>query len=60
MFNALNSLELKSLEEPRYLLQQFVRAPLACLTLAAYVGVNAGDVARKHIKVCVEFVGAKG
>ncbi|KAL6785413.1 CRTISO1 [Auxenochlorella protothecoides x Auxenochlorella symbiontica] len=50
VFNALNSLELKSLEEPRYLLQQFVRAPLACLTLAAYVGVNAGDVARKHIK----------
>lgn len=51
VFNALNSLELKSLEEPRYLLQQFARAPGACLTLASYLATNAGDVARKHIKV---------
>ena len=51
MFNALNSLELKSLEEPRYLLQQFARAPLACLTLASFVATNTGDVARKCIQV---------
>ena len=51
VFNALNSLELKSLEEPRYLLQQFARAPLACLTLASFVATNTGDVARKCIQV---------
>ena len=50
MFNSLNSLELKSLEEPRYLLEQFARAPGACLTLASFVSTNTGDVARKHIK----------
>eukprot|EP00898_Chlorokybus_atmophyticus_P001095 jgi/Chlat1/1987/Chrsp158S02312 len=50
VFNSLNSLELKSLEEPRYLLQQFVRQPLSCLTLAYFLPVNAGDVARKYIK----------
>lgn len=33
IFNALNSLDLKSLEEPRYLLGEFVKQPLACLTL---------------------------
>jgi hypothetical protein len=51
VFNALNSLELKSLEEPRYLLEQFGQHPLACLTLASFVATNTGDVARKHIKV---------
>ena len=51
VFNALNSLELKSLEEPRYLLQQFARAPGACLTLASFLTTNTGDVARRHIKV---------
>jgi prolycopene isomerase len=51
VFDSLNSLELKSLEEPRYLLQQFARAPGACLTLASFLATNAGDVARKHIKV---------
>lgn len=50
VFNALNSLELKSLEEPVYLLGQFVRNPLACLTLAWYLPQNAGDIARKYIK----------
>lgn len=49
VFNALNSLELKSLEEPRYLLGQFARDPLSCLTLASYLISNCGDVARKHI-----------
>lgn len=50
VFNSLNSLELKSLEEPRYLLEQFANNPGACLTLASFVATNAGDVARKHIK----------
>jgi prolycopene isomerase len=49
VFNALNALELKSLEEPAYLLGQFARKPGACLTLASFVATNAGDVARKHI-----------
>ncbi|KAJ7523770.1 hypothetical protein O6H91_17G088700 [Diphasiastrum complanatum] len=48
--NALISLELKSLEEPLYLLEQFVRNPIACLTLAFYYPQNAGDIARKYIK----------
>ena len=51
VFDALNSLELKSLEEPRYLLMQFARHPLACLTLASFLTTNTGDVARRHIKV---------
>mmetsp|Transcript_7876 Transcript_7876/g.22496 ORF Transcript_7876/g.22496 Transcript_7876/m.22496 type:complete len:623 (+) Transcript_7876:195-2063(+) len=50
VFNALNSLELKSLEEPRYLLGQFAKHPGACLTLAAMATSNSGDVARKYIK----------
>ena len=51
MFNSLNSLELKSLEEPRYLLGEFFKHPLACLTLASFLTTNSGDVARRHIKV---------
>jgi len=50
VFNSLNSLELKSLEEPRYLLGQFARQPLACLTLASFLASNTGDVARRYIK----------
>ncbi|KAJ6914499.1 prolycopene isomerase [Populus alba x Populus x berolinensis] len=50
IFNALNSLELKSLEEPIYLLGQFFQKPLECLTLAYYLPQNAGDIARKYIK----------
>ncbi|XP_015577818.1 prolycopene isomerase, chloroplastic isoform X1 [Ricinus communis] len=50
IFNALNSLELKSLEEPIYLFGQFFQKPLECLTLAYYLPQNAGDVARKYIK----------
>ncbi len=50
VFDALNSLELKSLEEPRYLLTQFARHPVACLTLASFLATNTGDVARRHIK----------
>ncbi|GJX83578.1 hypothetical protein Tco_0333059 [Tanacetum coccineum] len=33
IFNALNSLELKSLDEPIYLFGQFFRKPVECLTL---------------------------
>ncbi|KAH8485463.1 hypothetical protein H0E87_027047 [Populus deltoides] len=38
IFNALNSLELKSLEEPIYLFGQFFQKPLECLTLDAVYG----------------------
>ncbi|XP_021776036.1 prolycopene isomerase, chloroplastic-like [Chenopodium quinoa] len=50
IFNALNSLELKSLEEPIYLFGQFFQKPLECLTLAYYLPQNAGAIARKYIK----------
>ncbi|GAB4857191.1 hypothetical protein Ancab_015100 [Ancistrocladus abbreviatus] len=50
IFNALNSLELKSLEEPLYLFGQFFQKPLECLTLAYYLPQNAGDIARNYIK----------
>ncbi|GBF98578.1 carotene isomerase [Raphidocelis subcapitata] len=50
VFNALNSLELKSLEEPRYLMGQFFKDPLSCLTLASFLVTNTGDVARRHIR----------
>ncbi|CAK7342139.1 unnamed protein product [Dovyalis caffra] len=50
IFNALNSLELRSLEEPIYLFGQFFQKPLECLTLAYYLPQNAGDIARKYIK----------
>ncbi|KAL1369340.1 hypothetical protein HN51_023449 [Arachis hypogaea] len=50
IFNALNSLELKSLEEPLYLFGQFFQKPVECLTLAYYLPQNAGDIARKYIK----------
>ncbi|KAK4759601.1 hypothetical protein SAY87_022732 [Trapa incisa] len=50
IFNALNSLELKSLEEPLYLFGQFFQKPIECLTLAYYIPQNAGDIARKYIK----------
>ncbi|XP_057424941.1 prolycopene isomerase, chloroplastic isoform X1 [Lotus japonicus] len=50
IFNALNSLELKSLEEPLYLFGQFFQKPLECLTLAYYLPQNAGAIARKYIQ----------
>lgn len=53
VFNALNSLELKSLEEPRYLLEQFAQHPISCLNLAWRVAQNSGDIAKKFIKVCM-------
>ncbi|KAD6119918.1 hypothetical protein E3N88_11189 [Mikania micrantha] len=50
IFNALNSLELKSLEEPIYLFGQFFKKPVECLTLAYYLPQNAGTIARNYIK----------
>lgn len=49
VFNCLNSMELLSLEEPRYLMRVFFQKPLSCLGLARYLPINAGDVARKYI-----------
>lgn len=50
VFNCLNSMDLLSLEEPRYLLRSFLQHPLACLGLAKYLPQNAGDLARRYIK----------
>ncbi|CAI9097540.1 OLC1v1033995C3 [Oldenlandia corymbosa var. corymbosa] len=50
IFNSLNSMELKSLEEPMYLFGQFFKKPAECMTLAYYLPQNAGDIARKFIK----------
>lgn len=50
VFNSLNAMPLKSLEEPAYLLRVFAAHPIACLNLLRFIPVNAGDIARKHIK----------
>lgn len=50
VFNCLNTIELLSLEEPRYLLRAFLQHPLACLGLVKYLPQNAGEVARRYIK----------
>jgi prolycopene isomerase len=50
VFNCLNSMDLLSLEEPRYLMRMFFQHPLACLGLARYLPKNVGDVARRYIK----------
>ncbi|MFB2769267.1 carotenoid isomerase [Pelatocladus sp. BLCC-F211] len=50
VFNCLNSMELLSLEEPRYLMRMFFQHPWACLSLLRYLPQNVGDVARRHIK----------
>ncbi|MFM7545882.1 MAG: carotenoid isomerase [Synechococcales cyanobacterium] len=50
VFNCLNTMELLSLEEPRYLMRVFLQHPLACLGLVQYLPQNAGDVARRHIQ----------
>ncbi len=50
VFNCLNSMELLSLEEPRYLMRMFFQHPWACLGLLRYLPQNAGDVARRHIQ----------
>jgi prolycopene isomerase len=50
VFNYLNSMELLSLEEPRYLMRVFFQKPWSCLGLAKYLPLNVGDIARKYIK----------
>lgn len=50
VFNCLNSMELLSLEEPRYLAKSFLTHPLSCLRLARYLPLNVGDIARKYLK----------
>ncbi len=50
VFNCLNSIELKSLEEPRYLAQVFFQNPLACLGLARFLPFNVGPLARKYLR----------
>ncbi|MEN9218013.1 MAG: carotene isomerase [Gloeomargarita sp. DG_2_bins_126] len=49
VFHYLNSMELLSLEEPRYLLRVFAQKPFSCLGLAYYLPWNVGSIARKHI-----------
>ncbi len=50
VFNCLDAMPLLSIEDPSYLAKVFFRAPLACLGLARWLPVNAGEVARKYIK----------
>jgi hypothetical protein len=50
VFHCLNSIELLSLEEPRYVARVFLQHPLACLGLAKRLPVNVGTVARRHIR----------
>ncbi|MCC5649177.1 carotene isomerase [Nostoc sp. XA013] len=50
VFKCLNSMDLLSLEEPRYLLRVFFQHPLACLGLVKYLPQNAGDFAKRYIK----------
>jgi prolycopene isomerase len=49
VFNCLNSMDLLSLEEPRYLMRVFFQHPLACLGLVKYLPQNTGDIARRYI-----------
>lgn len=50
VFNCLNTMDLLSLEEPRYLTRVFFQHPLSCLGLVKYLPQNAGDIARRHIQ----------
>jgi prolycopene isomerase len=50
VFNCLNTIELLSLEELRYLMRVFFQHPFACLGLVKYLPLNAGDIARRYIK----------
>lgn len=49
VFNCLNTMELLSLEEPRYLMRVFFQHPAACLGLLKYLPQNTGDIARRYI-----------
>nr|ATQ36009.1 prolycopene isomerase [Betaphycus gelatinus] len=50
VFGSLNAMPLRSLEEPRYLLEVFAAHPVACLNLLRFIARNAGDVARQYIR----------
>ncbi|GAB4216598.1 MAG: carotene isomerase [Synechococcales cyanobacterium] len=50
IFNSLNAMELLSLEELGYLWRSFTQHPLGCLTLARYLPVNVGQLARRWIR----------
>jgi prolycopene isomerase len=50
VFNCLNSMELLSLEEPRYLMRVFFQQPSSCLGLVKYLPQNVGAFARRYIK----------
>ncbi|MGQ9838670.1 MAG: carotenoid isomerase [Cyanobacteriota bacterium] len=50
IFNSLNAMELLSLEELGYLWRSFVNHPFGCLTLAHYLPVNVGQVARRYLR----------
>ena len=50
VFNCLNSMPLLSIEDPEYLMKVFFKSPLSCLGLARWLPINAGNVARRHIK----------
>ena len=49
VFNCLNSMELLSLEELKYLSKSFLQNPGSCLGLLKYLPQNVGDVARRYI-----------
>lgn len=50
VFNSLNAMPLRSLEEPNYLFRVFLQHPLPCLNLLRFLTRNAGDFVRKYIK----------
>ncbi len=50
VFNCLDSMPLLSIEDPAYLMKVFFKSPLSCLGLARWLPINAGEVARRHIK----------
>ena len=50
VFNCLNTMDLLSLEELKYLTRVFFQHPASCLGLVKYLPLNAGDIARKYIK----------
>lgn len=50
VFNCLNSMELLSLEEPRYLARSFLTHPVSCLRLSRYLPLNVGDIAHKYLR----------
>lgn len=49
---SMDSLELKSLEEPAYLLREFVKQPVSCLTLATYLTPTVGETTMHGMTPC--------